>query len=116
MGLPVSDEVRYKLLVYLHERPNASQREIAKDLGVSLGKVNYCLKALVEKGWIKIGRFSRSRRKMSYAYILTRKGIREKAEVTYRFLRRKIAEYEALSVEIARLENELPRPGVPRHD
>jgi MarR family transcriptional regulator, temperature-dependent positive regulator of motility len=113
MSPPISDEVRYKLLAYLDERPNASQREAAACLGVSLGKVNYCLKALVERGWVKIGRFSKSSRKMSYAYVLTPKGIEEKIAVTYRFLKRKMIEYDALSVEIERLHGELRRIGQP---
>jgi EPS-associated MarR family transcriptional regulator len=111
MHPPVSDEVRYKLLAYLDQRPNASQREVAAQLGVSVGKVNYCLRALVEKGWIKIRRFSRSEKKLSYAYILTPKGIEEKVAVTYRFLKRKMAEYDEVSAEIERLHGELRRIG-----
>lgn len=107
MTPPLSDETRYRLLAYLDERPDASQREVAAHLGISLGKVNYCLRALIDKGLVKIGRFRQSERKSAYAYILTPKGIQEKVEVTYRFLRRKMAEYDALSTEIDRLREEL---------
>ena len=111
MTPPISDEVQYKLLAYFEANPHASQREIAAHLGVSLGKANYCLKALAAKGWVKIGRFGRSRNKLAYAYILTPKGIDEKLRVTYRFLRRKIAEYDAVRVEIELLRSELRRIG-----
>src|SRR5205807_1013414 len=96
MNHPISDEVRYRLLRYLDEHPHASQRELARDLGVSLGKINYCVHALVQKGWVKMQNFRKSQKKSSYVYILTPKGIEEKVNVTYSFLRRKIAEYEAL--------------------
>lgn len=109
----ISDEIRYKLLAYLAERPDASQRELAAHLGISLGKVNYCLKALIEKGLVKIGRFSRNQHKAAYAYILTPRGIQEKVEVTYRFLKRMMAEHDALTQEIERLHGELNRIGLP---
>jgi len=113
MAGPISDELRYRLLAYFDERPNATQREVARYLGMSLGKVNYCLKALVHKGWVKIVRFSKSEKKMAYTYVLTRTGIEEKVAVTYRFLTRKMAEYDALSIEIERLHGELRRIGGP---
>jgi EPS-associated MarR family transcriptional regulator len=103
----ISDEVRYRLLRYLTDHPDASQREVARALGISLGKVNYCLRALMERGWVKVRNFRKSRNKSAYAYVLTPKGMEEKASVTYAFLRRKIAEYDALEQEIERLSAEV---------
>lgn len=102
----LSEEHRYKLLKLLHENPEMSQREIASAMGLSLGKANFCLKALIEKGWIKVGNFSRSPNKKAYVYLLTLRGIEEKAEVTRQFLSRKRQEYEALKAEIEELQNE----------
>jgi EPS-associated MarR family transcriptional regulator len=109
---PISDETRYHLLTYLAQNPEASQRELAQKLGVSVGKVNYCLKALLEKGLLKISNFRNSKKKLAYAYILTPSGIEEKASVTIRFLRHKMAEYDALSKEIERLSQELQAVGI----
>jgi EPS-associated MarR family transcriptional regulator len=103
----ISDELRYRLLTYLNEHPEASQREVAQHLGVSVGKVNYCLRALIEIGLLKVRNFRKSKRKQAYAYVLTPIGIEEKVNVTMRFLRRKIEEYDALSQEIERLTREL---------
>ena len=103
----VTDEVRYRLLRYLEEHPQASQRELALHLGVSVGKINYCLRALIEKGLVKMRNFRRSERKFAYSYVLTPKGIDEKVNVTVRFLQRKMAEYDALSEEIERLNREV---------
>jgi EPS-associated MarR family transcriptional regulator len=103
--MPVlSEENRYKLLKLLDENPEMNQREIAKSLGLSLGKVNFCLKALVEKGWVKAGNFSKSPNKKAYAYLLTLRGIEEKGAVTMNFLERKKKEYEDLKLEIAELQ------------
>jgi MarR family transcriptional regulator, temperature-dependent positive regulator of motility len=107
MTHPITEEVRYRLLRYLDEHPHASQRELARELGVSVGKVNYCLRALIERGWVKMRNFRRSKSKLTYAYILTPKGLEEKVTVTSTFLRRKIAEYEMLSAEIERLSREI---------
>jgi len=105
--MPVlSDENRYKLLKLLDENPEMNQREIASALGLSLGKVNFCLRALVEKGWVKVGNFSRSPNKKAYVYLLTLRGIEEKAKVTFDFLDRKKREYEDLKIEIEKLQNE----------
>ena len=84
-----------------------SQRQIADELGVSLGGVNYCLRALAEIGWIKVGNFAKSGHKLGYLYLLTPQGIKEKTKVTASFLAKKRFEYEALRKEIARLEVEL---------
>ncbi len=104
---PISDDVRYHLLKYLADHPEASQREVARELGISLGKVNYCLKALMQKGWVKVRNFTSSEHKTAYAYILTARGIDEKVNVTGAFLRRKVAEYELLVKEIETLRAEV---------
>jgi EPS-associated MarR family transcriptional regulator len=102
----LSEENRYKLLKLLDENPEMNQRQIAKSLGLSLGKVNFCLKALVEKGWVKVGNFSKSPNKKAYVYLLTLRGIEEKAAVTINFLDRKKQEYEMLKNEIEELQDE----------
>jgi|SRR5690348_1493526 EPS-associated MarR family transcriptional regulator len=108
----ITDEVRYRILRYVEEHPQVSQRELAEHLGVSLGKVNYCLRALIRTGFVKMRNFRGSRRKLAYAYYLTPQGIDEKIKVTYRFLRIKTAEYDAISSEIERLTNELADSGL----
>ena len=105
--MPVlDDENRYKLLKLLHDNPDMNQRQIASALGLSLGKANFCLKALVEKGLVKVGNFSRSPNKKAYVYLLTLRRIEEKAAVTRDFLERKQKEYEDLKAEIEELQNE----------
>lgn len=104
---PVSDDVGYRLLTYLEEHPEASQRELAAALGVSVGKINYCVQALVDRGLVKMRNFRKSKHKLAYAYVLTPKGIKEKLEVTERFLRRKMAEYDAIRKEIDQLTMKL---------
>ena len=103
----MNDEIRYRVLKLLRENPNISQRALAQELDISLGKVNYCLKALVLKGLLKVKNFKESNNKTAYAYILTSKGLEEKARVTVRFLRRKIKEYERLEQEIEVLREEV---------
>jgi EPS-associated MarR family transcriptional regulator len=103
---PLSDETRYRLLKLLEQNPSMNQRELAEELGISLGKTNYCLKALIEKGWVKAGNFGRSNNKLKYAYLLTPKGIEEKARVTVQFLKRKQLEYETLQKELEELRAE----------
>ncbi len=107
----VTDEIRYRLLKYLAEHPHASQRELSRELGISLGKANYCLRALVEKGWVKLRNFSNSDRKSAYTYVLTPRGVNEKLNVTAAFLRRKIAEYDAVARQIDVLRAELRESG-----
>ena len=97
----------YRVLQALECNPSASQRELAKQLGVSLGKVNYCLKALIDKGWVKAGNFKRSDNKSSYLYLLTPKGIEQKSKLTKAYLARKITEYEQLKKEIEQLQNQV---------
>jgi len=105
----ISDEVRYKLLKLLGPNPHLSQREVARELGISLGKVNYCLRALVNRGWVKASNFKNSRNKTAYMYLLTPSGIEAKARLTTRFLQRKVREYEALRTEIEQLRSEAER-------
>jgi len=102
----LTDEYRCKILRILEEDPDISQRELARVLGISLGRANFCLQALIEKGWIKVNNFKNSNNKKAYMYLLTRRGIAEKARVTARFLERKVAEYEALQREIEELRRE----------
>lgn len=107
-GMPVlSDSQRLALLQLLHEKPQVSQRELARAMGVSLGKANYCLQALMEKGLVKFGNFRRNPNKREYAYLITSAGLEEKTRITLAFLKRKIAEYEALEKEIEQLRGEL---------
>ena len=102
----MQDEIAYKLLKLIEAEPHLSQRDIAQKMGVSLGKVNYCLKSLIDKGYIKFQNFYSNKKKSAYIYFLTPHGIEEKAAVTFRFLQRKIKEYEDIKVEIESLKNE----------
>jgi EPS-associated MarR family transcriptional regulator len=102
----LSDEYRYKILKRLEADPEISQRELAGELGISLGRANYCLQALIEKGLVKAGNFRNSRNKKGYAYLLTPKGIEDKARITVQFLKLKLAEHEALTREIKHLREE----------
>lgn len=101
----LSDEIRLKLMRLFEANPDATQRDVARELGISLGKVNYCLQALVQRGWIKVNRFSNSN-KIAYRYLLTPRGIEAKAALTVRFLRIKVREYEMLRTEIEQLRRE----------
>ena len=106
MAKSISEDVHFRVLRVLNDRPGLSQREIAHELGVSLGAVNYCLRALVEKGQIKVKNFRASDNKLRYAYVLTPGGIAQKAQLTGAFLKRKVAEYEALKAEIETVKSE----------
>jgi len=99
-------EVHYKLMRALEANPEMSQRELARTLGISLGKVNYCLRALMQKGWIKANNFTNSQNKAAYMYLLTPRGIEQKANLAVRFLRAKIEEYEALKLEIEQIRED----------
>ena len=105
MNKNITDQ--FNVLRKIRSKPEYSQRELAYELGFSLGKLNYCLKALVDKGWIKIGNFTQSKTKHRYIYLVTPQGIYEKAQMTKEFLNRKIKEYEALRLEIDALKNEI---------
>ena len=113
MHLPLSlnhiyeQEIRYRLLKILAEEPRLGQREMAKKMGISLGKVNFCVSELAVKGWIKITRLKSARKKIPYIYMLTPKGLEEKGKLTVRFLRRKLAEYEEIKKQILELHNEV---------
>ena len=98
---------RQALLRRLAEAPQASQRELARETGVSLGKLNYALRALIDAGWVKVGNFSRNHDKLSYAYLLTPSGIEAKARLTRAFLARKLGEYDRLRAEIEGLQAEV---------
>ena len=102
----LTDETRYRLLKVLEADPQASQRRIADELGISLGRVNYCLQALIKKGLVKAYNFRSSTNKHAYLYLLTPRGIEEKARVTARFLRVKLDEYEILKRELEELQRE----------
>jgi EPS-associated MarR family transcriptional regulator len=99
-------DMHYKLMRLLEANPEMSQREVARELGISLGKVNYCLQALIKKGWIKASSFTNSQNKAAYMYLLTPRGIEQKATLTVRFLQAKVQEYEALRAEIRQIRRE----------
>lgn len=103
-----SEDLHFRVLKRLQNTPDITQRELASVLGVSHGKMNYCLNALMEKGLVKLDNFQHNQNKLRYAYLLTPAGIAEKAALTGRFLSRKMAEYEALKAEIEALQAELP--------
>jgi len=108
--MPVlTDPQRLQLLKLLQEQPQLSQRDLAQAMGVSLGKANYCLKALMDKGLVKFGNFRKNPDKSQYAYLLTPAGIEEKTRITMSFLKRKLAEYEALEKEIEALRGDLKK-------
>ena len=105
----LSDEYRYKILRLLEEDPQMSQRALARALGISLGKVNYCLQALIDRGLVKANNFKNNKNKVAYMYLLTPRGISEKARVAVRFLRHKMNEYEHLQREIDTLRREITK-------
>ena len=110
-----NDDTLFWTLKVLQENPGVTQRTLAKEVGINVSSINFCLKALVEKGWIKMGNFSKNPDKLSYAYLLTPTGVAEKAVLTQRFLHRKMAEYEKLreEIEAMRLETDQPSQAAP---
>jgi len=102
----ISDELRFSVLRLLQSNPDISQRDLAREVGVSLGKINYCLRALIEKGWVKARNFKNSNNKIAYTYYLTPKGVSEKARMAYEFLSLKLREIEELRREIEHVRNE----------
>ena len=102
----VSDSSLLEALRLLDARPRLTQREMARELGVSLGKTNYCLRALLGKGFVKVQNFRNSTNKRAYAYLLTSEGVAAKAALTRQFLARKRQEYDALKLEVERLQQE----------
>ena len=104
----IQEDTHFRIMRILQDNPDLTQRELAAQLGISHGKMNYCLNALMEKGLVKLHNFSNSQHRWRYAYVLTPTGLAEKAALTGRFLKRKIAEYEALRAEIEALKSDLP--------
>ncbi|MDO8768107.1 MAG: MarR family EPS-associated transcriptional regulator [Burkholderiaceae bacterium] len=103
----IHQDTHLKVLRLLESNPQMNQRDLAAALGVSLGKTNFCLKALLDKGLLKVQNFHNSKRKLAYAYLLTPAGIAEKTSLTGRFLKRKIEEYALLKAEIESLQQEI---------
>lgn len=102
------EEISFRVMCILQENPDLTQRELAEKLGVSVGGLNCCLKALMEKGMVKMKNFATSKNKFGYVYVLTPTGMAEKAAITHRFLQRKMDEYAALKAEIEALKREIP--------
>jgi len=100
-------DAEYIILKKFEDNPYLTQRELSKELGVSLGKTNYIINALIDKGWIKLKNFKRSDKKLGYSYLLTTQGIAEKAVLAQKFLKKKSDEYNKLKEEIENLRNEL---------
>lgn len=103
----LQEDTYFRVMRILQENPDLTQRDLAEKLGISVGGVNYCLRALKEKGLVKMKNFAHSKNKFGYVYVLTPSGLAEKAAITHRFLQRKMDEYEALKKEIEYLKHEL---------
>jgi len=101
------EDTKFRVMRLLEENPDLTQRELAERLGISVGGLNYCLKALMEKGLVKMRNFAHSKNKFGYIYMLTPSGMAEKAAITQRFLQRKMEEYESLKAEIDALRQDL---------
>lgn len=112
MGL-LTELQRLELLKLLQSNPQLNQRDLAREMGVSLGKANYCLRALIGKGLVKLERFRRNPEKRRYAYLLTAAGLEEKARITMAYLKSKVEEYEALEKEIEQLRSDLKNRRAP---
>jgi len=107
----MNDDTHLRVLRLVEQNPGISQRGMARELGVSLGKANYCLRALLEKGWVKARNFKNNDSKLQYAYLLTPSGIENKARLTANYLQAKMAEYERLRLEIEQLKQEVVAKG-----
>lgn len=107
----LQEDTYFRVMRILQENPDLTQRELAEKLGISVGGLNYCLKALIEKGMVKMKNFATSKNKFGYVYVLTPTGVAEKAAITHRFLQRKMDEYKALKAEIEALNAEVEKPG-----
>jgi EPS-associated MarR family transcriptional regulator len=103
----LQEDTYFRVMRILQSNPDLTQRELAEKLDVSVGCLNYCLRALMEKGWIKMLNFTHSKNKFGYVYVLTPRGIAQKAALTGSFLKRKMEEYETLKLEIAALQGEI---------
>ena len=106
----LQEDTNFRVMRILQQNPDLTQRELAEKLGVSVGGLNYCLKALMDKGWVKMQNFQNSKNKFKYVYLLTPIGIAEKLALTSRFLDRKMEEYEALKLEIKALQSDVDHP------
>lgn len=100
-----ANEVQYKVMRLLEANPEMSQRDVSRELGISLGRVNYCLRALIGKGWIKVTNFKNSQNKAAYMYLLTPRGVKQKGQLAAEFLKIKKREYEALRAEIEQIRS-----------
>ena len=109
----LQEDTYFRVLRLLQDNPDMTQREIAQSLGLSTSGLNYCLKALIDKGWVKVHNFSQSKNKFGYIYVLTPQGISEKLALTSRFLKRKLSEYDALKAEIEGLQAEVQKSAQP---
>ena len=109
----IQEDTYFRVMRILQENPDLTQRELAEKLGVSVGGLNYCLKALMDKGWVKMQNFQNSKNKFKYVYLLTPQGIVERVALTSRFLDRKMQEYEALKSEIESLHQDVQQAGKP---
>lgn len=103
----MTDELQHRIFKVIENKPSINQRELSQQLGISLGKANYCLRALISKGWVKANNFRNNQNKLSYAYMLTPSGIEEKTIVTIRYLKRKMQEYDELKAAVEELKKEL---------
>jgi EPS-associated MarR family transcriptional regulator len=103
----LQEDTYFRVMRILYEKPQITQRELAEQLGVSVSGLNYCLKALIQKGWVKMQNFSQNPNKSGYVYLLTPAGMAQKASLTGTFLKRKMQEYESLRAEIEALQSEI---------
>ena len=103
----LQEDTYFRVMGILQENPNLTQRELADKLGLSLGGLNYCLRALIDKGFVKMQNFNKAENKLRFVYLLTPHGIKEKSALTYRFLERKMQEYETLKAEIEALKGQV---------
>ncbi len=103
----LQEDTYFRVMGILQENPNLTQRELADKLGLSLGGLNYCLRALIDKGFVKMQNFNKAQNKLKFVYLLTPRGIKEKSALTYRFLERKMQEYETLKAEIETLKGQV---------
>jgi EPS-associated MarR family transcriptional regulator len=112
----INRDIHLALLRKFEQNPQYTQRELSKEMGISLGKVNYCLKKLTERGWVKLTNFSTSSNKLGYMYLLTPQGIEQKAKLTTLFLKIKIQEFEILKDEISKLKLDSEEFWLNKHD
>lgn len=103
----MNDELQHRIFKIIEKNSSINQRELSQALGISLGKANYCIRALIERGWVKANNFRNNQNKLAYAYILTPNGIDEKASVALRYLKRKMQEYDELKLAVEELKKEL---------